>query len=367
MWYDAFIVAILIFTTIRGSSRGLVSQLAWIVALVLCFAFAESFSLALAPHLHVKPPLNRWISMFVLYIGFSFLSFGVARFLRGWIERARFADYDRHLGGMFGFVKGGVLAIVVTFFVVTLSPSLRSTVLNSRSGYLAGIIMHELTPVMPAELGDVLAPYINHLGEPDAAPGPLSGPAHEFADDKIFDDDRIPHLSSPSDGAATESEPTTLSELIDELPAVISRELRDAIVQAFEQGGTVERQQLIDSVRSGVTRRIQQTIDSLVGVDGADSRIRQTGDWQNQLREISAIYSDLPDAQNQIVGEVEAALDGLPETVSQGVIEDWHADLLDVQPDPDPGTSFSTQLDVRIVRQLSRAGIPINTIGSPAS
>ena len=69
-------------------------------------------SLALAPLITVKPPLNRWIAMFILYIGFSLISFGVARQLRDWIEKAQFVEYDRHLGALLGLVKGIVICLL---------------------------------------------------------------------------------------------------------------------------------------------------------------------------------------------------------------------------------------------------------------
>ncbi len=186
MWYDVIILAILGLAILRGAIKGFVWQLASIAALVLSFVFAERFSLIAAPYIGVEPPLNRWIAMLTLYVLFSFLSFAVARGLHGWIEKAKLVEYDRHLGSLFGFVKGVTFCLVLTFFVVTLSERGRARVLESHSGYLAAIIMDRLHPVMPTELHKVLEPFIHKLDRE----GLDLHHAHHAADD---DDGRADH------------------------------------------------------------------------------------------------------------------------------------------------------------------------------
>ena len=163
MWYDGIVLAIVVIATVRGAMKGFVWQLASIAALVACFAFAESTSVAVAPYISVDPPLNRWIAMLGLYVLCVFVAFLIARSLRGWIEKAKFVEFDRHLGLLFGFLKGVTFCLMLTFFAVTLSETARAHVFQSRSGYVAAIIMDRLHPVMPAELHDVLEPFIHRL------------------------------------------------------------------------------------------------------------------------------------------------------------------------------------------------------------
>lgn len=166
MWYDLVILGILILATIHGAVRGFVWQLAGIAGVVLCFAFSGTLSPWLAPYIQVDPPLNRWIAMLILYLAFSFAAFVVARQIRGWLERVRLVEYDRHLGAVFGFVKGAAFALVLTFFLVTLSQRARSQIFTSMSGQVAAVVMDRLHPVMPVELHDVLEPYIHRLDRP---------------------------------------------------------------------------------------------------------------------------------------------------------------------------------------------------------
>ena len=166
MYYDLLVLAILVIAVIRGAMKGFVWQLAVIGALVSFFLFAETASLAIAPLIDVEPPLNRWIAMLIIYLALSFVAFRVARGLRSWIEKAKFQEYDRHLGALFGLVKGVTFALVLTFFVVTISESQREKILHSYSGHAAALIMDRLHPVMPEELHDVLEPYIHQLDRP---------------------------------------------------------------------------------------------------------------------------------------------------------------------------------------------------------
>jgi membrane protein required for colicin V production len=315
MWYDLVILAILAWATIRGAVKGFVWQLATIAAIVLCFAFSETVSLAVAPYIGVKPPLNRWVSMFVLYVVCSFAAFAAARKLRGWLEKARFVEYDRHLGAIFGFLKGTVFCLVLTFFVVTLSEEAKSHVLASRSGHVSAIVMDRLHPVMPAELRDVLEPYIHQLDQPGQ-----DLHAHEVGSHAAAGEDQPnEHPHDHSHPFGNEPAPATG---VDHLTAPVGGD-------PFAGNGTgtgtvVERRQL--------------------------------------LQEIAKLFSDYPDAQSAIVEEVDLALAGIPDHVHLAVLKDWHADLMAAD-DPDPETKLTTSLDVRIVRQLAAAKVPLTTLG----
>ena len=86
MWYDLLTLVILMYAMFRGAMKGVVWQLATIAALSWCFFFSGTLSAALAPFIRVEPPLNQWIAMLILYLGFSFVSFGIARVAHEMIE-----------------------------------------------------------------------------------------------------------------------------------------------------------------------------------------------------------------------------------------------------------------------------------------
>jgi uncharacterized membrane protein required for colicin V production len=167
MWYDLLTLGILMYAMFRGAMKGIVWQLATIAALLMCFFFSGSLSAAVAPFIRVEPPLNQWIAMFILYLGFSFVSFGVARALHEMIESMRIEALDRHLGAILGLVKGGMFSLFLTFFLVTLSHSARETIISSESGYVAAVVIDRLDPVIPGDLHALLEPYIRRLDAPE--------------------------------------------------------------------------------------------------------------------------------------------------------------------------------------------------------
>jgi uncharacterized membrane protein required for colicin V production len=167
MWYDLLTLGILMYAMFRGAMKGIVWQLATIAALAMCFFFSGSMSSVLAPFIRVEPPLNGWIAMLVLYLGFSFVCFGIARVLHEAIEKMRIEALDRHLGALLGLVKGAMFSLFLTFFLVTLSHSARASIINSESGYVAAVVIDRLDPVIPGDLHALLEPYLRRLDAPE--------------------------------------------------------------------------------------------------------------------------------------------------------------------------------------------------------
>jgi len=381
MWYDWVMVAVLVFGTIRGAAKGLVWQVAAIAAILLCFAFAESLSLSIAPLLPVEAPLNRWVAMFLLYVGFSFLTFAAARQLSGWIEKMKLQEYDRHLGAIFGFVKGLTFCLVITFFVVTLSENMRGAVFESQSGKAAAIIMDRLHPVMPNELHDVIGPYIHRLDHPDLDlrhrhthdiasndEHDHDGHDHDGLDHSGHDHDGHDHGHSHGNTTSSESNGEgegVFDEIISKLPGFLNSELRQLVRRALKNTRPEDRDELIGKVNSGIPGLVRRNaLDWEHGKPdafGSDPR-PAAGDQQRLLREIAAIHYDFPDSQNEFIEEIETALADLPGPVAGNVLKDWNADLTETDPDPDPQTDYTTSLNTRIVRQLEAANVPLSSL-----
>lgn len=418
-WLDIVVIAVLLYCAWKGAARGLVSQLAWIVALVACFAFAESFSLKLAPIItqnfpQVQPPLDRWIAMFVLYMGFAFVSFGMARVLRGWLEKAKFDGFDKHLGGIFGFIKGAVICMVGIFFTVTLSSGMRDTVLKSHSGHAAAVIMQRLAPVMPAELAGVIEKAQQHLNHDDFHKDGLEH--HNSFDDFI---DGLPDFGSghgdqhnhnnsglaeqvdgfpgsregQGSGAAHDNTNSgnrsgiTLTDFIRQLPASIGNDVKNSALDALQNASPEQRQRLIDQLRSSASDRfgdqtskvgnaLQNWIGEIGGSDSpssfdsppftdnvnnsapiANNNNRSLEIIQQTLKQIGELYSERPAAQQDYINDIKDKLDGVPIQVQAAALQDWYADLMPGLTDPDPGTRVRTLLDERILRQLQAARI----------
>ncbi|MGC1274371.1 MAG: CvpA family protein [Planctomycetaceae bacterium] len=406
MWYDAIIFALLVICVIRGAAKGFAWQIATIGALVLCFFFAETASLAIAPLIKLDPPLNRWVAMFALYIGASFVSFAAARTVRTALEKWQFDEYDKHLGAIFGFVKGVAIALVITFFAVTLSESIRAQVLASYSGYSAGHILSALHPVMPEELCGVIDPYLEKLGQTvvhDHGRGHDHDDGHDHAHDDFGnrpgDDFGNPPGSpvsvDPTDGVlgppsddfgtpppdfgplpdwqdrprrqGTPQQPSPAPSVSDDLRRLVEDvpdDLKQAALNALKNTKPEHREQLLAQFQTAIPGLIKAV--SMEWANGKPADADAISRREGTLREIAAIYNpkDL-DAQQHIVRQAEQQLQGVPDAVADVVVQDWYADLLRLEAeDPDPSTSLATRLDVRIKRQLEAFGISLDRLSA---
>jgi membrane protein required for colicin V production len=302
-WYDMVMAAFLLFALIRGAMKGIVWQLAAIAAIVLCFYFSGTLSSEIAPMIPVAAPANRWVAMFLLYVAFSFVSFGLARIVRNAMEKAKFEAFDRHLGAVFGLVKGVAFCLVVTFFVVTYSKEMHDVVMNSHTAYASAIIMDRLHPVMPEKLHDVLNPYIHSLDRPGMD---LKCNHHADADD---------HHD------------------------------HEAIAEALGDSAPIDEE-------------FGQGSDDSFMLDDADPQEA----FSSLIQEISAFGTNDPQVQETRAQKLNLALMGLPSSVSLAVVKDYYADLTGTKPDPDPQTTSRTTLDQRIVRQLTEAKVPVSRL-----
>lgn len=369
-WYDVMMIAFLLFAVYRGARRGLIWQLAAISAIVLCFVFAQTLSVTIAPMLPgLKPPLNRWAAMFLLYVGFSFISFAAARILKEALERAKFEEFDRHLGAVFGLLKGVVFCLVVTFFAVTLAEDQRSNILASYSGRGAGFLMNRLHPILPDELHDVLEPYLDQIdpGHSDLHIGEDDHDHDDHGHDDPFEPDFFNNFgngSSSANSTDNSSDPFDTSNLLSHF----SSELQQLAKSALSNTAPADRQELLNKITTQFPEAAKNTLlewqKGKPGSNNNSTPVTSSTNSQSQLlEEIGAIYSDFPQDRAEIVNEIRRSLSGIPDRVATAVLEDWRADLLYKKPDPDPSTSLSTPVEERILSQMKRAGISSPSLG----
>ena len=178
--YDAAMAGVIVAGMIWGAWRGVTWQLASIASLVLGYMVAHPVSAQLAPHFPGDPVIARSLAMMAVYAGVSAGVFLAAWGLRATLRAMKFEAFDRHLGMLLGGMEGAMLGVVVTFFVVSLSPSMRAPIFASPSGQIVGSVMNALGPILPGEARDALAPFIAEAKQAVATGRGSPAPA-EFA------------------------------------------------------------------------------------------------------------------------------------------------------------------------------------------
>ncbi len=358
MAYDLIVIGILLFSAWRGASKGMIWQLATIAGIIVCFVFAETVSVAVSPFLGIEAPLNRWVAIFGLYIVSSFAAFALARSLRGGLEKVKLDDFDRHLGGIFGLVKGVVFVLVLNFFAVTLTEQSREMVFHSQSGYYSAVLFQQISPVLPAELKQVLAKFEAEFNPNAIVEHNRLHPqaSHQHESNEI-------HPATPQVGGNPVLTPQELDQIVSQLPNMFGADLNNLVRQAIENTSPENRQELISQLKSGVPSAMRQVAtDWLNGKPAASPIPVSTQQYDQLVNEIASVYSNYPAAQKLIVDEIKLTLKALPTNVSIGVLEDWKADIQGIKPDPDPNTTAATSLDQRIAYQVSRARVAFGSL-----
>jgi len=161
--YDIIMLVVLGGATLFGFMKGFAWQLASLASLVLSYMLALKFADQVAPMLNADPRWNKYLAMLVIYAGTSLAVWMGFRLVSGAIDRIKLNEFDRQIGGLFGFLKGALLCTIITFFAVTLSETTRGAVLKAKSGEYIARFLNEAKPIMPPELSQLLAPYIDKL------------------------------------------------------------------------------------------------------------------------------------------------------------------------------------------------------------
>jgi membrane protein required for colicin V production len=157
---------VLIAATVFGFWKGMAWQIASLASLVVSYFAALRFSTQLAPVFGDSAPLNRFVAMIAIYVGTSFIIWSMFRLVAGTIDKVRLESFDKQLGAMFGFAKGVLLCVVITFFAVaSLPPAQGEAIVASKSGRYIVALLDKSHSVFPPEIHQVVDPYLHKIEE----------------------------------------------------------------------------------------------------------------------------------------------------------------------------------------------------------
>lgn len=164
--YDLVMLAVLAAATVFGARKGLAWQVASISSIVASYFIAYHFHQPVAAAIKAEPPWNKFLAMLIVYLSASAAIWLAFRFVSEVIDRIKFKEFDRHAGAVLGFCRGVLWCAVITLFAVTLlgEPS-RQKIVQSKSGHYIALLLDRSEAIMPAELQEVLAPYLQTLDE----------------------------------------------------------------------------------------------------------------------------------------------------------------------------------------------------------
>ncbi|MDP1796551.1 MAG: CvpA family protein [Planctomycetaceae bacterium] len=162
--YDVVMLIVVLGAMIQGAWRGMIWQIAPIVSLVLGYVVAYPMSITAAPYFG-QPPLNQLWAMIAIYAAVSLAVYLFMRSLRESFDRLKLSEFDKHLGGLLGLVKGGLIAIVITVGLISVSPQARDIILKSESSTIAARTVNTISPILPDALNALIRPYVQNLND----------------------------------------------------------------------------------------------------------------------------------------------------------------------------------------------------------
>ena len=168
--YDLFMIIVLGAAIAWGAWKGFAWQIASLASVILSYLVALNFrqpvAAIVARSVEVKPPLDVFIAMLILFLGTSLVVWVVFNLVSEVIDKFKLKEFDRQVGAIFGLAKGVLLCVIITLFVVTLAgDEQRQSVFQSRSGYYIARLIDKADPVMPGELKQVIEPFVRRLEE----------------------------------------------------------------------------------------------------------------------------------------------------------------------------------------------------------
>jgi membrane protein required for colicin V production len=164
--YDAIMILVLLAATVFGFWKGMAWQLASLASLIASYFISLKLSPQLAPYFGQQAPLNRFSAQLAIYIAASFVIWMMFRLVSGAIDKVKLQSFDKQLGAIFGFAKGVLLCIAITFFAVTLAPQPQGqAIVSSQSGRYIVALLNKADAVCPPELHQVVGPYLNTIEE----------------------------------------------------------------------------------------------------------------------------------------------------------------------------------------------------------
>jgi membrane protein required for colicin V production len=181
--YDFVMIGVLVGAVAWGAWKGFAWQVASTASMVLSYFVALNFRAPLAQVITADPPWNVFAAMLVLFLGTSLIVWLCFNFVSAAIEKMKLKEFDRQVGAILGLAKGVILCIIITLFAMTLlDQPRRQAIVNSRSGMYIAQILAKADAIMPKEVRQVLAPYIDGLEHNGPAPYHYGSAPNELPD-----------------------------------------------------------------------------------------------------------------------------------------------------------------------------------------
>lgn len=165
MWLDGCAVLVIAIAAWKGAAKGAIWQLAVMGSIVGCILIAGEATPHIEQEIPLDQPLKHWVALAAVYAGISLVVFLLARTIRGWLEKVKFVEYDRHWGAILGAMKGIILVLAVTCLLLIMAPSTHAMIQESVTGAVTNQTIQYTAPMLPEKLANALQKALNSTGK----------------------------------------------------------------------------------------------------------------------------------------------------------------------------------------------------------
>lgn len=167
MWLDGCAVLVIAIAAWKGAAKGAVWQLAVLGSIAACVMIAGEATPRLEQEIPLAQPLKHWVAIAAVYAVISLIVFLLARTIRGWLEKVKFVEYDRHWGAILGAIKGTILVLVGTCLLLVVAPSTHAMIRESVTGAVTNQAIQHAAPMLPEKLATALQKAMNSSETPE--------------------------------------------------------------------------------------------------------------------------------------------------------------------------------------------------------
>jgi uncharacterized membrane protein required for colicin V production len=166
MWLDGCAVLVIAIAAWKGAAKGAVWQLAVLGSIAGCILIAGETTPHIEQQIPLAQPIKHWVALAAVYAGISLVVFLLARTIRGWLEKAKFVEYDRHWGAILGAIKGVILVLAITCLLLIIAPSTHTMIKESVTGAVTNQTVQYTAPMLPEKLANALKKALNSTDQP---------------------------------------------------------------------------------------------------------------------------------------------------------------------------------------------------------
>ncbi len=167
MWLDGCAVLVIAIAAWKGAAKGAVWQLAVLGSIAACILLAGEATPHIEHEIPLDQPLRHWVAVAAVYAGISLVVFLLARTIRGWLEKVKFVEYDKHWGAILGAIKGTILVLAVTCLLLIMAPSTHAMIRESVTGMVTNRTVQYFAPMLPEKLSHALQNAMDSSEKPE--------------------------------------------------------------------------------------------------------------------------------------------------------------------------------------------------------